>query len=129
MIYFTIPDHHSNPPFGGPPGLNNDQQHIMPPFEVGLGPPMMGGHPNGGPSPPLHTGLPPLGSHLSGIEGLMDLQTVGHYLISRKNTTFPHCGIYVWSFDGKKDAQFPFVKLLELIWPDKKFCVRGNITM
>ena len=79
MIYFTIPDHHSNPPFGGPPGLNNDQQHIMPPFEVGLGPPMMGGHPNGGPSPPLHTGLPPLGSHLSGIEGLMDLQTVGQF--------------------------------------------------
>ena len=51
----------------------------MPPFEVGLGPPMMGGHPNGGPSPPLHTGLPPLGSHLSGIEGLMDLQTVGQF--------------------------------------------------
>ena len=94
MIYFTIPDHHSNPPFGGPPGLNNDQQHIMPPFEVGLGPPMMGGHPNGGPSPPLHTGLPPLGSHLSGIEGLMDLQTVGQF----RNTILEN----IWcSFDVK----------------------------
>ena len=78
-------DHHTSggPPFAsGPPGLND--QPMMPPFpggsEAGLGPHMIGGHPNGGPSPPIQTtGLPPLGGPLSGLEGIMDLQTVGHH--------------------------------------------------
>ena len=42
-----------------------------------IGPHMMGGHPNGGPSPPIQPGLPPLGGPLGGLEGIMDLQTVG----------------------------------------------------
>lgn len=60
----------------GPPGLANEQS-LIPPFhgaDVTAGPPhMMGGH-NGGPSPPMHG---PLGGPL-GLDGMMDLQQVGH---------------------------------------------------
>ena len=84
-------DHHhtSGPPYAsGPPGLND--QPMMPPFqggsEAGLGPHMIGGHPNGGPSPPIQTtGLPPLGGPLSGLESMMDLQTVGHHFLNILN--------------------------------------------
>ena len=88
-------DHHhtsGHPPFAsGPPGLND--QPMMPPFpggsEAGLGPHMIGGHPNGGPSPPIQTtGLPPLGGPLSGLEGIMDLQTVGHHFLKNNFNIF-----------------------------------------
>ena len=67
--------------FGGPPGLSNDHQPLIPPFHAGgdgglhmLGGP--NGGPPGGPSPPMQT--PMLGGPLgSGIDGMMDLQQVG----------------------------------------------------
>ena len=70
----TAPDHPSallGPPFhGNEGGLGH---HMMPP-----GGPNGGPHPPSGPSPPMQN-LPPLGGHLgAGIDGMMDLQQVGH---------------------------------------------------
>ena len=67
---------------GGPPGLSNDHQPLIPPFHAGndgSGLHMLGGPnggPHGGPSPPMQN--PMLGGPLgSGIDGMMDLQQVG----------------------------------------------------
>ena len=72
--------------FGGPPGLSNDHQPLIPPFHAGGdgGLHMLGGHnggPPGGPSPPMQT--PMLGGPLgSGIDGMMDLQQVGEIFLN-----------------------------------------------